>query len=158
MKGLFPRPIDDVSVWVGLFTWNTYQALTITPIRNDTLSFDIIQLHDKSAVPYDTLRNINYSPNFYWQTEQKLLFLSNYNLGGVGSINISCKIPMAKFLSTCVLMKSLLPRPINDLSVWVGLSTLSPHQYVKFQLRYLVGIYKYLLYNSQRQSSCPHGV
>jgi len=55
-------------------------------------------------------------------------------------------------------MKGILPRPINDLSVWVGLSTLSPHQGVKFQLRYWVGIYKYILYNSQRQSSCPFEV
>jgi len=55
-------------------------------------------------------------------------------------------------------MKGLLPRAINDLSVLVGLSTLTPHQGVKFQSRYWVGIYKYLLYNSQRQHSCPLGV
>ena len=55
-------------------------------------------------------------------------------------------------------MKCMFSRPINDLSGWVGLSTLTPHHGVKFQPRYWVGIYKYLLYNSQQQNSCPLGV
>jgi hypothetical protein len=68
---------------------------------------------------------------------------------GEGSINISCKFLTAKFLPTWLAFKR------NGFSVWVGLSTLSPHQGVKFQLRYWVGIYKYFLYSSQRQSACP---
>ena len=57
---------------VGNFTSTTFESstLTITPIRNNNVIICYYTLHDKSAVPYDTPRNSNYSQNLYWQTVQ----------------------------------------------------------------------------------------
>ena len=57
---------------VGDFTSTTFESstLTITPIRNYNVVICYYTLHYKSAMPNDTPRNSNYSPNFYWQTIQ----------------------------------------------------------------------------------------
>ena len=55
---------------------------------------------------------------------------------GWGSINISCKIPNGKVLAHLDFKWKVLPGPLKYISAWVVSCTSSPHQGVKFQLRY----------------------
>ena len=58
--------------------------------------------------------------------------------GGEGAINIPWKIAEGRQSSFSLGLRSnVLPGPLTDLSAWVGFSTSSPQQGVKYQLWYL---------------------